>query len=285
MNANSISNSACASSRSAALTPTLSRWRGRGRTVSSFSTLSGRAPLSQLASRVPAACLPSPCPQGEGKREGRQHDLTGTFLVACLALLVGTLLFQSSARAQTLEPPGPRQGYYLSLGFHNGVANIREDGDSLGAWFNRMTTIRMGQMLTRRLGLGLQIVTTYSQKGEQYGTQIGLGLEGQVALTGRLAVNGGLALGVLQLHDKRVMNEELRGAFGAEYSLGVSYDFFPYKRKLSGGLGLAPIVQMRFLPGDNGTSFSGFAGLHISWWTGLPRNQLDLPPGEGYERD
>lgn len=23
----------------------------------------------------------------------------------------------------------------------------------------------------------------------------------------------------------------------------------------------------------------------LSWWTGLPRNQLDLPPGEGYERE
>ncbi len=106
-----------------------------------------------------------------------------------------------------------------------------------------------------------------------------------MALTGRLAMNGGLALGVLQLHDDRVENEELRGAFGAEYSLGASYDFFPYKRKLSGGLGLAPIVQVRFLPGDEATSISVLAGLHVSWWTGLPRNQLDLPPGEGYERD
>ena len=100
-----------------------------------------------------------------------------------------------------------------------------------------------------------------------------------MALTGRLALNGGVGLGVLQLHDKRVMNEELRGAFGAEYSLGASYDFFPYKKKLSGGLGLAPIVQVRFLPGDEATSIAVLFGLHVSWWTGLPRNQLDLPPG------
>jgi hypothetical protein len=205
--------------------------------------------------------------------------------IACLALLVGMLVFQNRAQAQTLEPPGPRQNYYLSLGVHNGIIQTWEDDESLGVWFNRGFTIRLGQMITRRLGLGLQIYSGYAQKGEEWGSTFGLGLEGQVALTGRLALNGGLALGVLQLHDKRVMNEELRGAFGAEYSLGASYDFFPYKKKLSGGLGLAPIVQMRFLPGDEATSITVMAGLHVSWWTGLPRNQLDLPPGEGYEKE
>jgi hypothetical protein len=81
------------------------------------------------------------------------------------------------------------------------------------------------------------------------------------------------------------MNEELRGAFGAEYTLAVSYDLFPYKKQLSGGLGLAPVIQLRFLPGDNATSLAMLAGLNVSWWTGLPRNQLDLPPGEGFERE
>ena len=202
-----------------------------------------------------------------------------------LTLFIGLLLLPAAAQAQTLEPPGPRQNYYLSLGFHNGVIQTWEDDESLGAWYSSGFTIRLGQMLTRRLGLGLQIFSGASRKGEENSTTFGLGLEGQVALTGRLALNGGLALGVLQLHDNRVMKEELRGAFGAEYSLGVSYDFFPYKKKLSGGLGLAPIVQVRFLPGDTATSVSLLAGLHVTWWTGLPRNQLDLPPGEGYERE
>jgi hypothetical protein len=217
-----------------------------------------------------------------GPRTGRGR--TG-ILLACLALLIGVQLISSQAQAQTLEPPAPRQGYYLSLGFHNGIIHTWEDDESLGTWFNRGFTIRLGQMLTRRLGLGLQIFSAVSTKGEENGSTLGLGVEGQVALTGRLALNGGVGLGVLQLHDERVMNEELRGAFGAEYSLGASYDFFPYKKKLSGGFGLAPIVQVRFLPGDEATSIAVLAGLHISWWTGLPRNQLDLPPGEGYERE
>jgi hypothetical protein len=257
------------------LTPTLSPRPGRGRTIRS---------VSRLASRVPDACLPSPWPQGEGKGEGSAGKRTRIW-AACLALLIGLSLFSPPALAQTLEPPSPRQGYYLSVGLHNGIIHTWEDDESLGTWLSGGFTIRLGQMLTRRLGLGLQIFSGSAKKDEEHSTTFGLGLEGQVALTGRLAMTGGLALGVLQLHDDRVENEELRGAFGAEYSLGASYDFFPYKRKLSGGLGLAPIVQVRFLPGDEATSISVLAGLHISWWTGLPRNQLDLPPGEGYERD
>lgn len=206
-----------------------------------------------------------------------------TVAIAC-SLVTATAVHP--VYAQTLEPPGPRQGYYLSLGFHSGMSTHWEDDDeSLGPWVSQGLSLRLGQMITRRLGMGLQIWSNQSVDGEETGSLFGLGLEGQVALTGRLALTGGLALGVLQLRDKRVMNEELRGAYGAEYSLGASYDFFPYKRKLSGGLGLAPIVQARFLPGDVGGSFSVMAGLHVTWWSGLPRNQLDLPAGEGYERE
>jgi hypothetical protein len=256
--------------------------------------------ISKSPTGSPPNVCPRPAKPGEGKGEGPSPSRTATLTptlsryrgrgrtgiwIACLALLVGVSLFSTPARAQTLEPPSPRQGYYLSLGLHNGIIHTWEDDESLGTWLSGGFTIRLGQMLTRRLGLGLQIFSGSAKKDQENSTTFGLGLEGQVALTGRLAVTGGLALGVLQLHDDRVENEELRGAFGAEYSLGASYDFFPYKRKLSGGLGLAPIVQVRFLPGDEATSISLLAGLHVSWWTGLPRNQLDLPPGEGYERD
>jgi hypothetical protein len=257
--------------------------------------------ISKSAFESSLPVCPRPPEAGEGKGPGAAYKLAALtptlsrwrgrgrgrteIWSACLALLVGILLGQNTAQAQTLEAPGPRQNYYLSLGFHNGVIQTWEDDESLGAWYSSGFTIRLGQMITRRLGLGLQIFSGAARKGEENSTTFGLGLEGQVALTGRLALNGGLALGVLQLHDNRVMKEELRGAFGAEYSLGASYDFFPYKKKLSGGLGLAPIVQVRFLPGDEATSIALLAGLHVTWWTGLPRNQLDLPPGEGYERE
>ena len=95
-------------------------------------------------------------------------------LAACLALLSGSAR-PDTARAQTLEPPAPRQGYYLSVGFHYGTINTWEDDEALGTWFNRATTIRLGQMLTRRLGLGLQIFTGSAAKGEEYGSTLGPG--------------------------------------------------------------------------------------------------------------
>ena len=117
--------------------------------------------------------------------------------------------------------------------------------------------------------------------GQENGSVFGLGVEGQVALTGRLAVHGGVGLGVLQLHDERVMNEELRGAFGAEYTLAVSYDFFPYKRRHSGGLGLAPVAQVRFLPGDErDRRWHSWSACTSAGGRGCPATSWTCPPAK-----
>ena len=61
------------------------------------------------------------------------------------------------AAGDLLELPRHRQGYYLALGNYALVTQTWEDGDSLGTWVGTGLTIRMGQMMTRRFGLGLQI--------------------------------------------------------------------------------------------------------------------------------
>jgi opacity protein-like surface antigen len=211
---------------------------------------------------------------------------TPSHRIALVAATLAVLLLVGArpALAVDLEQPAPRQGYYLSVGLLQGVTHNWEDGDSLGTWPGSGFSIRLGQKLTRRLGLGLEIYSGGSRKDDEQGTLSGLGLEGQVQLTGRLALHAGAGLGVLQLKDKRIENEELRGAYGAHYVLGLSYSFFPYKRRFSGGLSLTPVVQVRGLPEDAASSFNVLAGLEIGWWTGLPRNQLDLPPSEAYEK-
>jgi hypothetical protein len=197
---------------------------------------------------------------------------------AALALAAGP------AGAQDLEPPQPRQGYYMGLSILQGVTRNWEDGDGVGTWPGGAFSLRLGQKLTRRLGLGLQIYSASARKDDEYSTLFGLAVEGQVELHPRLAVHAGAGLGVLQLHDNRVMNEELRGAYGAEYMLGASYAFFPYKRRHSGGLSITPMLQARILPEDAATSFSVLGGVELGWWTGLPRNQLDLPPADAFEK-
>jgi len=206
---------------------------------------------------------------------------TIAFMAVALAAAVS---IGRPASAQELERPYPRQGYYLGVGMLGGANHNWEDGDSLGAWGGNGVAIRLGQMLTRRLGLGLQIYAGGSKKGQEQATAFGLGLEGQMAVMPRLALHAGVGLGVLQLEDRRIENEDLRGTYGAEYLLGLSYSFFPYKRRPSGGLSVTPMVQGRLLPGDNATALNALVGVELAWWTGLPRNQLDLPPADAYER-
>jgi hypothetical protein len=59
--------------------------------------------------------------------------LRKALLAAIAALLLSTVA--PRAQAQTLEPPAPRQGYYLSVGFHYGTINTWEDDEALGTWF------------------------------------------------------------------------------------------------------------------------------------------------------
>jgi hypothetical protein len=42
-------------------------------------------------------------------------------------------------------------------------------------------------------------------------------------------------------------------------------------------------VRARFDPGDT-LALIGTVGIELSWWTGLPRNQLDLPPADAFQR-
>jgi hypothetical protein len=204
-----------------------------------------------------------------------------------LGLLIGTLTIGASggARAQLLEEPRRRQGYYLALSLLAGSNYVREEGESLGSFSGSNINIRLGQLLTRRFGMGLLINSGTSKKGTQTATLQGLGLEGHFAVLPNLAVHGGVGLGVMQLQDSSVKNEELRGAFGAQYNLALSYAFFPFGTRKSGGFSLAPTLQARFIPGDNATAVSTMLGLDIGWWTGLPRNQLELPPEDAYQKE
>jgi hypothetical protein len=203
------------------------------------------------------------------------------------ATLTATVLGGGTAHAQqavVLEQPRQRQGYYLSLGFA-GVTNYNnEDGGSKGVWNGSAWTIRLGQMVTRRFGLGLQIDTGLAKRGTESAQIFALAVEAQVELWRTLALHGGVGLGVVGITDTAVEDAELRGAAGAGFSLGLSYDFFPLSPKLTGGFALTPLVQARFIPGDDVTALVGMVGVQVTYWTGLPRNQLELPPSEAFTK-
>jgi hypothetical protein len=214
-----------------------------------------------------------------GANEHKMVGLVGALATAAFAVRVQV------AHGQTLEVPRARQGYYVSAGVLSGASRTWEDGESLGTWRGSAFNLRMGQLLTPRLGLGLQIALGNAAENQQHAMTVGIGLESHFELVRNLAAHASVGLGVLQLLDDGQRADGLRGTVGAEYMLGLSYAWYPFRGRTSGGLGVTPVAQTRFIPGTSAAGISFLFGVEIAWWTGLPRHQLQLPESEAYGKE
>lgn len=199
------------------------------------------------------------------------------------AAVLAALAVASPALADDalLEPPRPRQGYYVAFGPALTLGHIRETGDSLGTFVGSNFSLRLGQLLTRRLGLGLAIDFGSAKDSPQAATLFALGVAGQAEVACDLALHAGIGLGVATLDDLRDDDEVLRGAYGAAFTAGLTYDWFPWADG-SGGWALTPGLWLRAIPGEDVDSFLALVSLEVSWWKGLPKDQLDLPPDQAY---
>ncbi len=201
---------------------------------------------------------------------------------AVAAALSCLTLCPRRADAQILETPRPRQGYYFSVGMLQGAMRVTEKDEPARTLTAGGFRLRMGELLTRRFGLGLLVGGGSLRGDHQEGTTFDLALEAQWELHERLALRGGMGLGVVSLKDTTVPDAKLRGGLGTGYALGLSYDWFPWKR-VTGGWALTPVAQFRFTPADNLKAFIGMLGVEVTNWTGRPRNQLELPDAEAYQ--
>ncbi|HET6279547.1 MAG TPA: hypothetical protein VFH73_01220 [Polyangia bacterium] len=213
--------------------------------------------------------------------------------MATLALAVALLASAAlPARAQGSAPSAPsllelprrRQGYYLALGLAGLGTQTWDHGKSLGVWPGSAFRFRMGQLLTRRFGLGLQIDSGSAAKGDDRATVVGVSLAAQWELFNNFALHAGTGLGVVSLSNVNEPNADLRGGYGAGYFLGATYDWFPSAGRRSGGWALCPFIQARFIPTENVKTLATTFGIEVTYWTGLPDNQLQLPESEAYKR-
>jgi hypothetical protein len=206
-------------------------------------------------------------------------------LLVVAGLLASQAVAPRVARAQAmdLEPPRRRQGYYLSFGLYGAATQAFEKGDSLGPWVGYGQALRAGQLVTRRLSLGIAIEGAATRGDGQKASSTALALEAGFVIVGNLALRGGGGVGFLQLKNPKDPTESsTRGAGGSYFSLGASYDLFIGQKRLTGGLALTPVVEARYIPGNDTTGLIMFVGLDLTYWTGLPLNQLDLPPSEAW---
>ncbi len=206
-------------------------------------------------------------------------------VVALLALAGSALLAMVArpAQAQELEEPRRRQGYYLSFGLYGAATQAIEKGNSLGPWVGYGQALRAGQLITRRFSMGIAIESAATRGDGQRGTATALALEAGFAVRGNLALRGGAGVGFLQLKNPNDPTESAtRGAAGSWFALGAGYDLFVGQKRLTGGLALTPVVEARYLPGSDTKGIIMFVGVDLSYWTGLPLNQLSLPPSEAW---
>ncbi|MBN2575519.1 MAG: hypothetical protein JXP73_13225 [Deltaproteobacteria bacterium] len=208
-------------------------------------------------------------------------------LACALALVFSLGLGLSAARADDasdghplLEEPRSRQGYWIGFGATGIAAQLWENGKDRGIYGGWTGTFRIGQLITKRLGLGLLVeYFDYAggiSKGSDAGTTGGITIEGSCLLWRDLSVHTGFGIGYVLVKDPNAIDDSYRGGGGSYLLLGASYDIFPLKKKLTGGWALTPIVDLHVMPQGNIKFMSLMAGLQITWWSGLPDNMLRL---------
>jgi hypothetical protein len=216
----------------------------------------------------------------------RAHPINSLLLATIVVVSTTGLAFAPRpARAQELEPPARRQGYYLSVGIYSAATQAFEKGDALGPWAGYGGSLRAGQLVTRRLSLGLALEGGATRGAGQRASASALALEAGFAVRGNLALRGGAGVGFLRLKNPNDPTESSsRGAAGSWFALGVAYDWFIFPKRLTGGLALTPVIEARYLPGSDTSGLVAFFGVDVCYWTGLPANQLALSPDQAWLR-
>lgn len=194
-----------------------------------------------------------------------------------LALLVFSSDIAKLAQAQELEAPRARQGYWLALGISGGGAELVEKGKHLGLYPAYGFSLRVGQMLTRRIGVGLTLDYAAMKKNQDSGALGDLVMEASLNPWRNFAVHAGAGFGVVMVTDDSSEDRKLRGGVGGALLAGASYDFFPWSDRLTGGWAITPTLAFRAMPDGDVHAFAIIASLQVIRWSGLPSKML-VPP-------
>lgn len=204
-------------------------------------------------------------------------------LVVATAVLTALFMVARGSAAQDLTRPAPHQGYYLALGGYGQAVFAHEgDGGWRDPWFGGTGDLRLGQAIFDwfDLGIGLGAGAVYE---DAYRAVLGhVSLETQLRPSDLLFIRLGIGMGFADVTRTQKGIEKVVGRFGADFTVAVGYDFFPGHKGQSGGFAITPVVGFTAGPGDILGTYGVFVGIEISFWTGLPKDQLDLPMDEAY---
>jgi hypothetical protein len=191
-----------------------------------------------------------------------------------VALLGLPSVLARPAKAQQLEEPRARQGYWVALGLAGGGAELVEKGKHLGMYPAFGLSLRVGQMLTRGVGVGLTLDYAAIRKNHDSGALGDLAMEVSLSPWRDFALHAGAGFGVVMVTDDASEDKRLRGGVGASLLAGASYDFFPGRSRLTGGWAITPTLDLRAKPDGGVHAFALIAGVQVIRWSGLPSNML-----------
>jgi hypothetical protein len=212
----------------------------------------------------------------------RQTQSGPARLLAAAALALG-LAGPAAVAAQELAPPSPHQGYYLSLGVY-AVGDINRDSDRgwYGPWPGVGGSVRMGEALTDWIDLGLGIGINAAIEERWVATIGHVALEAQLRPRQELFFRLSAGFGFADFTRRKHGIDKPLGRIGGSYGVAVGWDFFPAYDGGSGGFAVTPVVWFEAGPSDTFSTLSAGVGIEISWWTGRPRSQLELPLEEAF---
>ena len=209
-----------------------------------------------------------------------------------VVLLAGAFGWPAAIHAQELTEPAPRQGYWLGGGYRAVLLySDSEDIGGVGPFLGNGITLRLGQMSNDWIGFGLAFMFA-GGGGDAWtsgygGLSLDVNLEPPISEDLTIRIGTGVAgLTLDRVDDSQARDSDPEGTFGALFTLGASYDLFPFyarERYDSGGFAFTAFVECQALPGDGLVTFSGLVGLEITYYFGLEKNKLDLPPEAAFE--
>jgi hypothetical protein len=202
----------------------------------------------------------------------------GVLASLALALAPRIVHAEDGDERPVLEEPRSRQGYWIGFGASAVGVQSWEKGKNKGVYPGWTGTFRIGQLITKRLGLGLLVEYIGGiGKGTDTGSIDGLSLEASYLVWRDLSVHAGFGLGVVLLKDSAALDPSYRAGGGAYFLAGASYDLFPFKKKLTGGWAITPVVDLHGSPDGDIHFLAVLAGIQLTWWSGLSNNMLKLP--------
>ena len=182
-----------------------------------------------------------------------------------------------------LERPHPDQGYYFTAGLHLANVNVLDGGDWVSGLSGYAMSFRIGQSLRRFFDLGFRVDDGSVIPGDRSGIMGSFGLDATLRPSGPWLFRLGGGMGGADLSSAPDSDDDA-GTFGAIAALEVGYNLHPfYDQGDSGSFTLTPILRMTSVqPFTDDSAYWAMIGIELTWWTGLPKHQLDLTLEEAF---